>query len=84
MTRHPYDPDCPDCRPVFVHQLTGTVLSRDSPEMRAADPVWDAAPLAERAAFINVTVHNSRATEDVALAQALAVRLTKAVNDATD
>lgn len=80
-TRHRYDPDCPHCRPVIFHQLTGQVLPDDSPEMQVVNAIWDSSPFAQREAFINVTVHNSSDVTDVTLATALTDRLRIAVNE---
>ncbi len=53
--RHPYDPACPDCIPGIVNLQTGTLYERGSPVMVAVMKVWNAAPFAERQAFMDFT-----------------------------
>jgi len=78
MTKHAFDPNCPDCRPVLLDVKTGRPLGPDDPIMKAVNRVWDASPREEQEAFIQVTVHNSRDPKDLALLKTLSARMEKA------
>jgi hypothetical protein len=69
MSRHEFDPKCPDCRPTLLDPATGEVLPPDDPAMVTIQRVWDAAPREQQEAFHRVTVKNSRDPKDLALVQ---------------
>lgn len=69
--RHRYDPNCPQCTPAIMDVESGEVLADDSPTMIQVMKVWNSLPFAHREAFINVTVFNSRAPEDLALTRTI-------------
>lgn len=64
---HPYDPNCPHCRPVLLDSSTGRVLPPDDPVMKVVNAIWAKASVATKEAYIRVTVHNSRKPEDLCL-----------------
>ncbi len=68
--KHEYNPDCPDCRPALLDE-NGNVLPLEHPTMQVVMAVWQASSLDDRAAYIRVTVHNSRVADDVRRANAL-------------
>jgi hypothetical protein len=65
MSRHKFDPQCPDCRPVIIDPNTGKVLPPTDPMMKAMNAVWDASPLEDQEAFYRVTVLNGRDPADL-------------------
>jgi len=67
--RHPYDPKCPMCTPAMIDVESGALLPEDSPEMVQVMKVWNSLPFKHREAFINVTVFNSRAPDDMLLTE---------------
>lgn len=58
MTRHPYDPTCPDCRPCILDIHTMQPIPDNDPRMLAIMAAWEEQPYDVREAFINLTVHN--------------------------
>lgn len=67
LESHAFCDSCPGCRPALT-TTGGRPLPADSPEAAAVAAVWDReTTYAERKAFIEVTLHNSRAPEDLAL-----------------
>ena len=68
---HEFCDHCPGCRPALM-DMQGRVMPQDSPVMVALNRVWNTqTTYAERKAFINVTVNNSREPEDLLLAQVI-------------
>lgn len=65
MSRHKFDPKCPDCRPTIIDPLTNQILSPNHPMMIAMDSVWDSSPLEDQEAFHRVTVKNGRDPDDL-------------------
>lgn len=71
MTFHEFCDHCPGCRPAFFDVASGRRLPDDHAMVVKANKVWNTeTTYAERKAFINVTMHNSRVPEDMRLAQA--------------
>ena len=64
---HPYDPECPHCRPVLIDPRTGRALSSDDPIMKAVDAIWQTLAIETKEAFIRVTVDNGRDENDLRL-----------------
>lgn len=64
---HPYDPECPHCRPVIVDTRTGLVLPPTDPIMKAVDAIWQTLAIETKEAFIRVTVDNGRDENDLRL-----------------
>jgi hypothetical protein len=70
---HAFCDSCPGCRPAIIDFTTGQVCPNDGPIMIAVNHMWDhETTYAERKAFIEVTVHNSRKTQDVWCAKRIA------------
>lgn len=65
MSRHAFDPLCPDCRPALLDTETGETLPNDHPIMLAVNAVWDASSREDQEAFHRVTVHNGRNASDL-------------------
>ena len=78
MSKHEFDPKCPDCRPILMNQRTGKVLPKDDPYMKTVDAVWDASSREEQEAFHRVTVKGSRDPGDLTLLKALSERIENA------
>lgn len=79
MTRHRYDPQCPDCIPAVVNMNTGELLAKDSPTMAQVLKVWNTLPFAHREAFINVTAFGGEDATDWALAEQVFQKLVPAL-----
>lgn len=79
MSRHTFDPACPDCRPVLCDPATMRPLPSEHPAMQAMNAVWDASPREDQEAFHRVTVLNGRDPADLARCQALNDRFQKAL-----
>ncbi len=77
MSRHAFDPKCPDCRPCLL-DLEGRRIPPDDPHMVAVNAVWDAAPLEEQQAYHSVCVKNSRDERDIELLDRLMKRIAAA------
>ena len=60
MSRHAFDPACPDCRPAILDHKTGKRLGPGDPIFEAAQNIWDAQPRDVQEAWHAVCVHNSR------------------------
>ncbi len=81
MEDHEFCDTCPGCRPAMADVKTGKVMSRDHPTMVVVDRVWDnETTYAQRKAFIEVTLHNSRKPEDMKLFQEVAQLIQEAIN----
>jgi hypothetical protein len=66
---HEFCDHCPGCQPCMFDLKTGKVMAADSPRMLALQRVWRGqTSYAQRKAFINVTYHNSRKSEELRLA----------------
>lgn len=69
MESHEFCDHCPGCRPAMLDAVSRQPLPPDHPLMIAVDRVWDRETShEERKAFIEVTLHNSRTSEDMRLA----------------
>lgn len=70
MEDHEFCDSCPGCRPALMNPKTGQVLQNDDPLMIKVNDIWDnQTTYAQRRAFIEVTLHNSRNPQDVKRAQ---------------
>lgn len=70
MEDHEFCDDCPGCRPAMLDMKTQQPLSDDDPIMIAVNKIWDSnTTYAQRRAFIEVTLHNSRNTKDMSRTQ---------------
>jgi hypothetical protein len=73
---HEFCDHCEGCRPALLDLTTGQPLPADSPLMLKVNQIWNhQTTYAERKAFIDVTVHNSRDAETVRLARAVIERI---------
>lgn len=78
MSIHEFCDHCPGCRPAIVNLSTGMRLADDSPTMIAIMSMWrKETSYAERKAFIDVTVNNSRASTDLRLAQSVNAKIAR-------
>ncbi len=69
MEDHEFCDDCSGCRPALLDMETQQALVHDDPIMVAVNNLWDNdTTYAQRRAFIEVTLHNSRVPQDMALA----------------
>jgi hypothetical protein len=75
MSRHKFDPKCPDCRPTIIDPTTGHILSSNHPMMVALNSVWDSSSLEDQEAFHRVTVKNSRDPDDLNRMQKMSERI---------
>lgn len=69
MSRHAFDPNCPDCRPVLMDAKTHQRLPDDHPANIALQKVWATAPREQQEAFHRITVLNGRDPADMELMQ---------------
>lgn len=70
MEDHAFCDHCPGCRPAILNVQTGESLPPDDPIMIAVNQIWDKeTTYAQRKAFIEVTLHNSRTPYDMELFQ---------------
>ena len=83
MSKHAFDPECPDCRPVLINARTGKVFPSDDPAMQAILAVWLASPRADQEAFHEFTVKNSREPDVVQRMAALSKRMEQAASALT-
>jgi hypothetical protein len=79
MSKHAFDPECPDCRPVVIDPRTGKALPSDDPVMQAILAVWHASPRADQEAFHEFTVKNSRELDVVRRMDSLSKRMKLAI-----
>jgi hypothetical protein len=78
MPDHEFCDHCPGCRPVIFNAKTGEVFASDSEVMRVVNRIWDTeTSYAERKAFIEFTLHNSRSSEHVPLALDVIAKIQK-------
>jgi hypothetical protein len=82
MSRHAFDPECPDCRPILLDPQTGKILEESDPVMQAVIAVWRASPRADQEAFHAFTVKNSREPGVLERMMALSKRMEQAVSAA--
>lgn len=69
---HEFCDDCPGCRPALLDLDTKQPLASDHPTMKLVNEVWDdESSYAERKAFIEVTLHNSKIPVEIKLFQQL-------------
>lgn len=80
MSRHDFDPECPDCGPAVINPQTGEIYPADHPMMVVVSRVFKAAERKEQEAFHRVTVKNSRDSVDLVLVQGLADRIKAALD----
>ena len=70
MEDHEFCDSCPGCRPAMLDMKTGQPLPDDDPIMVAVNRAWDTqTSFAQRRAYIEVTLKNSRDPETMKLAQ---------------
>lgn len=82
MEDHEFCDSCPGCRPALVSVETGKRLPDDDPLMAVLNQVWDnQTTYAERRAFIEVTLKNSRHPSDLELTSRVIQKLRAAAND---
>ncbi len=73
MEDHEFCDNCSGCRPALIDMQTKKPLSNDDPIMIAVNEAWDNdTTYAQRRAFIEVTLHNSRNPMDLERAQEVA------------
>lgn len=73
---HEFCDTCPGCRPALMNLSTGTVLAEDSPTMIAIMRMWrEDTSYAERKAFIEVRVNNSRTSRNLILARGIVAKI---------
>ena len=78
---HAFCDHCPGCRPALLDAATGQVLPEHSPLMQAVNRVWNTqTSYAERKAFIEVTLRNSRSAADLQLAAAVMAKIKRAMS----
>jgi hypothetical protein len=79
LENHDFCDHCPGCRPALIDLKTGQLMPPDSPVMIAINRIWNTqTTYAERKAFVEVTVHNSRKPEDLRMGQAVMQRFAEA------
>lgn len=77
---HEFCDNCPGCRPAMMDVKTGEVMGSDTPMMKIVNDVWDnQTTYAERKAFIEVTLHNSRIPVEVKLFTKVSERMQEAL-----
>ncbi len=77
---HKFCDDCPGCRPAMLDMKTRRPLSPDTPEMKAVNEVWDKdTTYAQRRAYIEVTLHNSRQPGELRLAEQVIAKIQQAL-----
>jgi len=82
MEDHEFCDDCPGCRPAMIDAETGKVMSPDSREMQIVNQVWDnETTYAERKAFIEVTLKNSRLPNEMKLFEAVGEKMKRALEN---
>lgn len=68
MEDHEFCDSCPGCRPALMTP-DGKIIPNDDPTMMKINHIWDEeTTFAQRRAFIEVTLKNSKNTHDLALA----------------
>lgn len=70
MTKHAFDPNCPDCRPCLLDVETNEKIPDSHPAVVRLRGLWDKLPRAQQEAYHRVMVFNSRAPEDIAAVSA--------------
>jgi hypothetical protein len=79
LEHHEFCDHCPGCRPAILDVTTGRALAADSPMMMRVNKIWDKdTTYAQRKAYIEVTVHNSRSPQDMELASVVASKFGRA------
>ncbi len=77
MSKHAFDPQCPDCRPTLLGP--GGPLSPDDPKMAIVNKLWDEQPRDIQEAFHAATVHSSQDPEVLAKNQVFIDLITRAL-----
>ena len=68
MEDHEFCDSCPGCRPAIFSMETGRPLPPEDPIMIVVNDIWDTqTTYAQRRAFIEFTLHNSRNPQDMRL-----------------
>jgi hypothetical protein len=76
---HEFCDHCPGCRPALLDLASGRPYPDTDPLMLKVNHIWNTdTTYAERKAFIDVTVHNSREPEDLRLTSALIWKIERA------
>ena len=82
MEDHEFCDTCPGCRPAMLDVKSGKPLPSDHPAMVVVNRVWsNDTTYAQRRAFIEVTLKNSRRPEDVKLFQEVATKIQTALEE---
>ena len=82
MEDHEFCDDCPGCRPALLDLDTEEPLLDDDPIMIKVNGIWDNdTTYAQRRAFIEVTLHNSRNPKDIERAQEVSQKFEVALSD---
>jgi hypothetical protein len=70
MEDHEFCDNCPGCRPAMLDLQTNEPVPHNDPKMHIVNRIWDnETTYAERKAFIEVTLKNSRLPNELKLAQ---------------
>jgi hypothetical protein len=69
VSRHDFDPNCPDCRPAILDINTGRPLPQNHPTMVAVNALWDDLPFEDQEALHRIWVKNSRDPADLEVAE---------------
>ena len=81
MEDHEFCDTCPGCRPALA-TLDGRKVPDDDPKMVIINELWDTqTTYAQRRAFIEVTLKNSRNSIDVKLCQQVMDKIQEALKD---
>lgn len=79
MEDHEFCDNCSGCRPALLDMETQQPMSNDNPIMIEVNRVWDnETTYAQRRAFIEFTLHNSRNPSDVSRAQEVMQKIQEA------
>jgi len=81
-TKHEFCDHCPGCRPGGLDTRTGKPLPDDEEPMLTINRVWRSqTSYAERKAFIEVCLHNSRDPENIRLTLGLNQKFQRALRN---
>lgn len=83
IDQHAFCDTCRGCRPAIVTVDTGRELAEDDPLMIRVNRIWDHhTSYAQRKAYIEVTVHNSRDPENIRLSTVIINKFQEAFQEA--
>jgi hypothetical protein len=81
MEDHEFCDSCPGCRPALA-TLDGKKVPDDDPKMVVINKLWDTqTTYAQRRAFIEVTLKNSRKPNDMRLCQEVMIKIQETLKD---